>query len=411
MPSVSYRKGSLPDVLMTANFQTDAEKELKILKDLQPNKPLMVAELWSGWFDHWGDKHEEISVDIYVESLKLILSKNASFNIYVFQGGTNFEFMNGANVGFPLPETPYSCTVTSYDYGALLTESGEYTKKYSATRTLLRSFEKEDLMLELKLNMNYEYLQIDQLLVESFLPLNKVLPLAAKFERSNPVVMEELDQRFGFSLYEKKFNKSGILEFSVTQGVRIVIFVDFKVIFVKESAHGFQSVHVNTCSDNDYSTLWILIENLGRINFTEESKVLNNERRGIIGPAKLNNISLYNWTVYSLNFDTRFLNDITSVEWEKIDASESILDIGLYAAFFNLEEVKDSFLFSTSWNKGIAIVNGFNIGRYWKVGPQQTLYIPKHFLKVGMNQIFVFEVHDKVTQFQLKNSHVLNVTK
>ena len=55
----------------------------------------------------------------------------------MFHGGTNFAFMNGANIlGYNgLEFSPsYVPDVTSYDYNAPLSECGAYTAKYNATR-------------------------------------------------------------------------------------------------------------------------------------------------------------------------------------------------------------------------------------------------------------------------------------
>ena len=63
----------------------------------------------------------------------------------------------------------------------------------------------------------------------------------------------------------------------------------------------------------------------------------------------------------------------------------------LYGGSFTLDNVGDTFLYMEKWGKGIVFVNGINLGRYWKVGPQQTLYLPGCFLKKGKNDIVVFE--------------------
>lgn len=411
MPSVSNIKGSIHGILMTANFQTDAKKELTILESMQRNKPLMVAELWSGWFDHWGEKHEEVSVDIYVESLKIILERNASFNIYVFQGGTNFGFSNGANVSFPLPESAYNSTVTSYDYGALLTESGEYTEKYFATLALLKCHRKGYLRPDNVLAIKPTYMNIKNLPVQKFLPLSKMLPLAEKVEKSHPFVMEYIGQTFGFTLYETYFNESGPLWFYMTQGIRIIVFVNSVVIATIEKIQGFHTVNISHTCENTPSKLWMLVENLGRVNFTEKSEILNNERRGIRGPVYLNDIVLNNWTMYVLDFNQKFIQDVGLTEWEEIDSSESTPNVGLYSATFDLTEVEDSYLYSETWNKGIIIVNGFNIGRYWKIGPQQTLYVSKHHFKNGPNEIIAFELHNRLEGFEFKDSPILDVLK
>ena len=32
-------------------------------------------------------------------------------------------------------------------------------------------------------------------------------------------------------------------------------------------------------------------------------------------------------------------------------------------------------------------VNGVNVGRYWDIGPQRTLYIPAPILRKGINKV------------------------
>ena len=60
---------------MTANFQTGAEKELDKLKELQPNKPLMTTEFWTGWFDHWlAEIHVTRSTDSKSVQLHFLLN-------------------------------------------------------------------------------------------------------------------------------------------------------------------------------------------------------------------------------------------------------------------------------------------------------------------------------------------------
>ena len=88
--------------------------------------------------------------------------KNASVNIYMYHGGTNFGFWNGANGDF----TSYQPTITSYvallsllgcffvvfviflyscscsyDYNAPLNEAGDPTDKYVVIRQVIAQFE------------------------------------------------------------------------------------------------------------------------------------------------------------------------------------------------------------------------------------------------------------------------------
>ena len=62
-----------------------------------------------------------------------------------------------------------------------------------------------------------------------------------------------------------------------------------------------------------------------------------------------------------------------------------------YRGFVNIDSPKDTFMKLDSFTKGFVTVNGFNIGRYWEIGPQKTLYVPASLLKEGKNEIIVFE--------------------
>jgi len=80
-------------------FQWHIEQQLDILRKYQPNEPAMVTEFWSGWYDHWGEQHHTFPAGDFEKNLRTMLIQNASFSLYLFAGGTNFGFTNGANVG------------------------------------------------------------------------------------------------------------------------------------------------------------------------------------------------------------------------------------------------------------------------------------------------------------------------
>ncbi len=44
------------------------------------------------------------------------------------------------------------------------------------------------------------------------------------------------------------------------------------------------------------------------------------------------------------------------------------------------------------------LVNGFNIGRFWEIGPQKRLYIPAPLLRTGKNEIILFETDGKCAE-------------
>ena len=53
----------------------------------------------------------------------------------------------------------------------------------------------------------------------------------------------------------------------------------------------------------------------------------------------------------------------------------------------------DTFLNLTAWGKGVAFVNGFNLGWYWpSIGPQNNYYVPGTLLHRGVNEVVLVEV-------------------
>jgi beta-galactosidase len=75
----------------------------------------------------------------------------------------------------------------------------------------------------------------------------------------------------------------------------------------------------------------------------------------------------------------------------------------LYQGLFNLSKNGDTFLDMRDWSKGIVFVNGINIGRYWNVGAQETLYLQGCWLKKGKNTITIFEQKNEVLQNKISS--------
>lgn len=89
--------GLIDNVLATANFGSNPAGNFAQLRKFRPEQPLMCTEYWNGWFDHWYEEHHtRTSIDT-AEVLDEMLSSGASVNFYMFHGGTNFAFTNGAN--------------------------------------------------------------------------------------------------------------------------------------------------------------------------------------------------------------------------------------------------------------------------------------------------------------------------
>ena len=78
-------------------------------------------------------------------------------------------------------------------------------------------------------------------------------------------------------------------------------------------------------------------------------------------------------------------------DWTKLREGELPSVPSLYRGTFEVtEEPRDTFLHMKGWTKGVCFINGQNLGRYWKIGPQKTLYLPAPWLNKGHNEVCHF---------------------
>ena len=133
---IQLHQNGLDDLIWTMNFGTGAniDQQFAKLKELRPESPLMCSEFWSGWFDKWGANHETRPAKDMIEGIDEMLSKNISFSLYMTHGGTNWGHWAGANSPGFAPD------VTSYDYDAPISESGQTTPKYWELRKTLEKY-------------------------------------------------------------------------------------------------------------------------------------------------------------------------------------------------------------------------------------------------------------------------------
>jgi beta-galactosidase len=147
------------------------------------------------------------------------------------------------------------------------------------------------------------------------------------------------------------------------------------------------------------STLDILVEGTGRINFTSE---LRNERQGIGGAVSLAGNELSGWEVFPLPMD-----DLSHLQFSKASGLPS--GPAFYRGHFSLQDTGDTFLDTRGWGKGAVWINGHALGRFWNLGPQQTLYVPAPWLIKGMNEIVIFTQNKpKSRRIHTQRNPVLN---
>jgi beta-galactosidase len=369
-------EGTLPELPAVVNLGPgDAKTGLEILAKFRPGQPLMIGEWWAGWFDHWGRPHHETNGDDEAKELDWVLANGYSINLYMFHGGTTRGFMNGANSDFG----GYWPDVSSYDYSAALDESGRPTKKYFQFRDVIARHTSESLPEAPKVEATIETPEIK---LDRTASLFANLPQPVKSDA--PVNMEALGQAYGYILYRTQITgpMKGDL---VIQDVR-----DYAQVYAGGKLAGILDRRLNQdrlpIDVKDSKTqLDILIENTGRINFT---KALRNERKGITKSVMLGGKVLTGWQIYCLP-----MNDLAARRYE----SQPATGPAFYRGIFRIDETGDTFLDLGKWSKGTVWVNRHQLGRFWKIGPQQTLYLPGPWLKRGENEIVVFDLEPQAS--------------
>lgn len=372
--------GSIEGVLPTGNFGSNTKERFEVMKKFTAGGPLMCTEFWVGWFDHWGNGgHMTGNLEQSAKDLDDMLSMG-HVNIYMFEGGTNFGFMNGSNYYDEL--TP---DVTSYDYDALLTEAGDITEKYKRYREIIRKYRK---IPEVTFSQEIKKKAYGKLKVKDKVSLFSVLEeISQPVEDTFPLPMEKLGQNYGYILYRSELKRERSVEKIRLWGAndRANIFLNQKPIVTLYDRELLEEAEVSTDFKQGME-LDILVENMGRVNFGPK---MQQQKKGITDCVQLNGHMHYNWKHYPLPFDSL----------DKLDFGKEYLENtpAFYRFCFTAEELGDTFLELEGWGKGCVFINGFNLGRFWEIGPQRRLYIPAPLLHEGSNEVIVFETEGKVS--------------
>jgi len=401
----SYRvDGVTPCINFGAGSNVD--REFDKLKRERPDAPLMCSEYWTGWFDHWGKPHETRGVESFIGSLKDMLDRNISFSLYMAHGGTTFAHWGGAN------SPPYSSMVASYDYNAPITEAGWTTDKFFAVRNLLKNYMNDGETLAEVPAQNPVMELPDQ-------PVGKGVPLLAReplevrtFNREDLdwkefgsnflMTMERCDLGYGMILYGTKLSPSESgLKLRMT-GVHDFahVYVDGKPLD-KTVDRRLNQDTVQLPEFDKAVRLDILVENNGRVNYGEAIM----DRKGITKTVELldssgrvvreisgdHGGSVFLWQIFTFPYEYEFMK--AAAKRGSRRSASPIVEGGpvLYTETVNVPEPADTFLDMSTFGKGMVWLNGRNLGRYWMIGPQQTLYVPGCWLKKGENELLILD--------------------
>lgn len=373
-----FKSGMLNGALPTGNFGSGAEWQFgQMRKYIGENKPLMCMEFWNGWFDAWGEEHHTTSPEKAASELDELL-KRGIVNFYMFEGGTNFGFMSGRNGGSKTGD------VTSYDYDAPLTEDGQITEKYRLFKEVIAKYTD---IHEIPLTTEIRRRAYGRISCTGKTDLFSVLDkISVPVKSSYPLTMEDIGQDYGYILYRTKIRDVETVSEIRLEGAadRVQCYHNGEFVytaFAENMWEKFEPQQKRTSGIID-----LLCENTGRENF---GTGLENQRKGISGGVKINDHRHFGFEIYPLPLDERQI---------------AALDFGIgyientpafYRFELDIDEPCDTFLDTDGFGKGCAFVNGFNIGRFWEIGPQKRLYIPAPLLQIGKNTIVIFETEGK----------------
>jgi len=424
-PTLTADWGNVDYELMTANFKWGSEEELQRIKELRPNAPVLVSEFWPGWFDHWFEpNHNTLSEEEFRVILGNIFSAGASVNFYMFHGGTNFGYMNGANIlGYNGAEISpsYVPDVTSYDYDAPITESGHYTAKYNATVEMIAAYDPlYDILSHPPRPSIPPVAKYPEIILTEFINYNgfiEKVPEEFREVLTKPTPMEKLEinngngQSYGYIIYRKTLPIIEGMKLKIRGHPRDLVQVlvnglevNAPILSVMDLMKNFGSWAVR---DAEYEfefgceegcTLDLMVENLGRANFGSPHNF--EQKKGLWeGDVLLDDQPLDDWEHIALEMKPAWIASLDN--WQPYNLEDNrYVGPRLLRGSLVLDVPEDGVIQDTffdygcegcDWNHGAVFVNGFNIGRYHQAGPQQSLYIPGPILHEGENEIIVFE--------------------
>ena len=364
--------GTLPDVAHVGiDFGTgvDVSGPMQLMDKYNGHGPYINPEFYTGWMDHWGEAHHMVAASDIARDLQTQLDNGFSVNFYMYFGGTNFGFMNGATGDRLI----YLAMPTSYDYDAPLNEAGDMTYKYEVLRETIRKYNPDIPNYDVYNTTKKSYGNVK--FTQGVSLFDTLDTVATKTVQSTyPMNFEDLDQDYGFVLYQSTINEGGE--------------------FIGDYIHDYATVMSNKKIVHSYirfpdadvfvdkGELDVLVENGGRTNFGWDFV----DRKGLDDNITINKVIIKNWKMSTI--------PLNSTKGIKFTSSLPVGIPSFYRGTFNVDEVADTYFNPTGLNKGSVFINGFNIGRYWVKKPQLTLFVPAEILVKGENEIIVFETRE-----------------
>jgi beta-galactosidase len=374
----TVRTAHIDGVYTTMNFGGGADSAFAFFEKEYPGMPKMCGEYWVGWFDHWGSKHHTKALAPFIKQIDWMLENAVSFNVYMLHGGSNFGFNSGANWS----SGQYSADTTSYDYDSPMDETGRITEKFFIFRDTIKKY----------LPADYELPEAPEQIHRIEVPTFKLTQTASfeqlmrkPFKAEKAPTMESLDLNQGLALYSTRLDVPTAgkykLAFSALKD-RAIVIVNGKRVATLDRRLKQSSTELDLPAGK--VKLEILLENMGHLNYSRE---MMKDRKGL-GDVTFAGQPVLGWKIHTFPLE---LTDIASLKFADGPAKASTLPV-FYRGEFSVDEVGDTLLDMSGWGKCMVWVNGINLGRFWDLGPQYTLYMPGCWMKEGTNEVVVMDI-------------------
>jgi beta-galactosidase len=366
------RAGSIPGVVPFVN-SASPRTEISALRTFAPQTALMCSEYYPGWFDHWGEPHHLTAASDACSDVEWVLARGDSINLYLFHGGTSFGFHSGANA---TADGTYQPTTTSYDYDAPLDEGGAPTEKFTALRAVITRYTGAAPAIP----ATPRRIAIPSFALSQSAPYTGLLGAARRV--AQPRHMESFGQSFGSMLYRTRISgpRSGTLDCGEVRDYAVVT-LDADIVGVLDRRLAQRALPLEIGPGPH--ALGIFVESMGRINYGRDYFC---DRKGLLGPVRFAARELVGWEAFTLPMD-----DLRALRF----GSKALPAPAFYRGTFELSELGDTYLDVRMLGKGALWVNGHNAGRFWQIGPQYSLFVPREWLRPGANEVIAFDLIER----------------
>ncbi len=375
-PTNAVVKSHIQELFSVANFGSDPAAGFRELNKVQQG-PLMCGEYYSGWFDTWGNPHRRGAATKAVADIQQMLKAGGSFSLYMAHGGTSFGLWGGC-------DRPFRPDTSSYDYDAPIGEAGWMGEKFNAYRDGIKPYLAPGETLPEAPKQNPVVAIAPFALKESAAVFANLPRRAIKDVSPKPI--EQYDISRGLIAYRVTLpaGPAGMLEAAKVRDLAWVL-VDGKEAGTMDTR--YRRFRVELPARSKPVTVDILLYTIARVNFGVEI----HDRKGLHGPvtfkAKDGTVTeVENWEIRAIDFDADAVLPPLAFKAGRAKGP------AFWRGSFDASRTGDTFLDMSSWGQGVVWVNGRCLGRYWSIGPTQTMYLPGPWIKQGRNEVVVLDL-------------------